>query len=228
MSLAFASFGPRGFTPVPGANRWWSGDPESLPYFDPAVGHPMIVMIRRLFTPDQCAVLIDAANRLPTRHDDNHFWDQRVQTLDHLPPEEHRVRALMQQARLLIQLELIGQVRPPRRLWGDTAQLVRWDVGQSLDAHTDNLEPDGTPNATPHRAASAVVYLNDDYEGGETFFPGFGLKVRPEPGLAIAFGAGPSHVHGVTELRRGRRYMMAAWYTLDPAERDPAQCGVYG
>lgn len=227
MGPAFAAFGPRGFAPLPGANGWWAGNAETLSYDDPAVGHPMIVAIRRLFTPEQCALLVEAANRLPTRRDANHFWDQRVQTLDHLPQEEHRVRSLMQQARLQIQLELIGQVRPPRRLWGDTVQLVRWDPDQSLDAHTDNLEPDGTPNATPHRAASAVVYLYDDYEGGETYFPGIGIRVKPEPGLAIAFGAGPSHVHGVTELKSGLRYMMAAWFTLDQREQDPAQYGVY-
>lgn len=102
-------------------------------------------------------------------------------------------------------------------------QLARWDAGQSLNAHTDPLDPDGPPNVTPHRAASAVVYQNDDYEGGETYFLGLGIRVKPEPGLAIAFGAGPSHVHGVTDLRRGLRYMMAAWFTLDPREQDPAQ-----
>ncbi len=228
MGPAFAAFGPRGFDPLPGANGWWAGNAETLSYDDPAVGHPMIVAIRRLFTPEQCALLVEAARRLPARQDDNHFLDQRVQTPDQLPEPEHRVCALMQQARLLIQLELIGKLRPPRRLWGDTSQLVRWEEGQYLDAHTDNLEPDGSPNQTPHRAASAVVYLNDDYEGGETFFPGLGFRVRPEAGLAIAFGAGASHVHGVTRLRRGRRYMMATWFTMEPAKRDPAQGRVFG
>lgn len=170
----------------------------------------MIVAIRRRFTLEQCAILNDAAKRLPTRHDESHFWDQRIQTLDHLPREGHHVRALMRQARLLIQLELIGQAHPPRRLWGNTTQLARWDVGLSLNAHTDNLEPARTPNATPHRAASAVVSLNDDYEGRETYFAGLGLRVRLEPGLAIAFGPGPSPVHGATELRCGQRHMMAA------------------
>lgn len=85
MGLAFAAFGPRGFGPVPGANRWWAWDLETLPSFDPERGHPMIVTIRRLFTPEQCAILIEAGNRLPTRRDANHFWDQRVQTLNPLP-----------------------------------------------------------------------------------------------------------------------------------------------
>lgn len=113
-----------------GANLWWAGDPQTLPYLDLSLGHPMILGIRHLLTPAQGALLIESANRLPPHRDENHFWDQRVQYLDQLPEDEHRVRALMLQARLLIQLELMGRLRPPRRLWGDTAQLVRRDEGQ--------------------------------------------------------------------------------------------------
>ena len=153
--------------------------------------------------------------------------DNQPFDLDQLPEEEREVRALMQQARLQIQLELIGVLRPPGRLYGDTCQLVRWDEGQGLDPHADNLEPDGTANATPHRACSAVVYLNSDYEGGETYFPGLGFRVKPEPGLAIAFGSGMGHIHGVTPISRGKRYMMATWFTMDAQKRDPAQYHVY-
>ncbi len=213
--------------PRRGANKWWVGDPTALPYFDPVRGHPKIVGIRHLFTAAQCRTMCDAAQRLPTRRDKVDFWDQRVQTLDQIPDEEREVRALMQQARLQIQLELIGVLRPPHRLFGDTCQLVRWNEGQGLDPHADNLEPDGTANATPHRVCSAVVYLNDDYEGGETFFPGLGFRVRPELGLAIAFGSGAGHIHGVTPITRGERYMMATWFTFDPKMKDPAQYHVY-
>jgi predicted 2-oxoglutarate/Fe(II)-dependent dioxygenase YbiX len=215
------------FAPRPGAHHWWDGDPMALPYFDPIQGHPKIVGIRRLLTPNQCRTLCEAAARIPPRRDDIAFWDSRVQTLDQLPDDEREVRALMQQTRLQIQLELIGVLRPPSRLYGDTCQLVRWDPGQGLEPHADNLEPDGSANATPHRACSAVVYLNDDYEGGETFFPGLGFRVKPEPGLAIAFGSGLGHIHGVTPIIRGQRYMMATWFTLERQHMDPAQYHVY-
>jgi predicted 2-oxoglutarate/Fe(II)-dependent dioxygenase YbiX len=210
-----------------GAHSWWEGDATALPYFDPARGHPKIIGIRRILTPEQCATLCEAASRIPPRADANHFWDSRVQSLDQISDKDNPVRSLMHQTRLLIQLELISVLRPPQRLFSDTCQLVRWDVGQGLEPHADNLEPDGTDNATPHRACSAIVYLNDDYEGGETFFPGLGFRVKPEPGLALAFGAGPGHIHGVTPVTRGQRFMLATWFTMDPSKKDPTQYHVY-
>lgn len=187
----------------------------------------MIVGIRNLLTPAQCAFLCEAEERMEPMRSDNPYWDQRVHMIGHMSEQEQTARALIQQARLQIQLELIGVLRPPRRLYSDTAQLVRWDVGQELDPHADNIEPDGQPNSTPHRVASAVVYLNDDYTGGETFFPGLGFRVKPEPGLALAFGSGTSHIHGVTRITAGTRFMIAAWFTFDPGHMDPAQYSVY-
>jgi leucine proline-enriched proteoglycan (leprecan) len=73
---------------------------------------------------------------------------------------------------------------------------------------------------SPHRYFSSIIYLNDDYEGGETYFPGFGVRIKPEPGLMVLFGSGPEYVHGVTKVRSGRRYTYAGWFTFDPAHED--------
>jgi hypothetical protein len=32
-----------------------------------------------------------------------------------------------------------------------------------------------------------MVYLNDNFDGGETRFPGLGLVVRPRSGMALIF-----------------------------------------
>ena len=37
------------------------------------------------------------------------------------------------------------------------------------------------------RLTTVLVSLNEDYEGGETFFPGLDLKVGPKTGRAIVF-----------------------------------------
>ena len=67
--------------------------------------------------------------------------------------------------------------------------MVRWHDGIERTPHADNLEPDGRPNSTPHRCFSSLLYLNDDYDGGETFLPGYGVRLRPEAGTLILFGA---------------------------------------
>ncbi|HTW35335.1 MAG TPA: 2OG-Fe(II) oxygenase [Rhizomicrobium sp.] len=126
----------------------------------------------------------------------------------------------MQQARFLAQT-LLDQIALPRRpLYSDTAQLVRWHEGQELTPHADNIEPDGHPNATPHRAFSSLIYLNDDYDGGETYFPGYGVRLAPSAGALVLFGAGPQYVHGVTRVTRGQRYTYAGWFTFDKDRED--------
>ena len=47
-----------------------------------------------------------------------------------------------------------------------------------------------------------LLYLNDDYEGGETYLPGFRVRMKPERGLMTVFGSGPDYAHGVTRVRR--------------------------
>jgi predicted 2-oxoglutarate/Fe(II)-dependent dioxygenase YbiX len=126
----------------------------------------------------------------------------------------------MQQVRLVALALLNRMVRSQLPLYSDTAQLVRWQEGHELTPHADNVEPDGAPNATPHRSYSSLLYLNDDYVGGETYFPGHGVRLKPEAGALVLFGAGPQYVHGVTRVTHGLRYTYAGWFTHDPQHED--------
>lgn len=105
-------------------------------------------------------------------------------------------------------------------LWTDTVQLNIWGPGSSLPPHTDNSNPDGTPHSTPWRDFSSVVYLNDDYEGGELYFTAQDRMLRPRKGMLVAFSAGCHHEHGVLKVTAGRRLTMPAFYTFDAAHAD--------
>lgn len=55
--------------------------------------------------------------------------------------------------------------------------------------HTDNLDIDKDKykkyNWSGH--LSNLIYLNDNYDGGELYFPYHDLKIKPEPGMLISF-----------------------------------------
>lgn len=93
--------------------------------------------------------------------------------------------------------------------------------------HADNIHPNGMPNGTAHRSFSSILYLNDTYEGGETYFPGHGIRIAPQPGTLVLFGAGCDYVHGVTKVRSGLRYTYAGWFTHDPNWEDAEARLVY-
>ena len=66
-------------------------------------------------------------------------------------------------------------------------QVLHYAVGQTFDWHVDWLDP-ATPGHAPdlaargQRIATCLVFLNDDFEGGETAFEAGGLRHRGRKG----------------------------------------------
>jgi hypothetical protein len=214
---------PRPFHTKPNQTQWWQGDGRKFPLLNLDKGHPRLVVKRHALSPEQCAMLIGCWKRHTDKMfaDSSEFWKERVLQHTDIPvAEEKTVHRVMQQARLLTQIAVMEKFNPPKPIYSDSAQIVRWSEGAELTPHADNIEPDGRPNGTPHRSHSSVLYLNSDFVGGEIFFPGLGVRVRPEPGLLIAFTAGTEHIHGVLPILSGERYTMAGWFTDDRAKAD--------
>ncbi|MBL8310200.1 MAG: 2OG-Fe(II) oxygenase [Burkholderiales bacterium] len=218
------------FAPVAGATEWWEGDGNQFAEWDNGMPHPALSIRRRLLSAEQCRLLVDCYERNRGDHAPvvgNPYWDGRCIYSAHLPDRERDALRIMQQVRHLATLYIMERFSPARMVYSDTAQLVRWHPGLEMTAHADNLHPDGRPNVTGHRHFSSILYLNDDYDGGHTFFPGFKMRLRPEAGTLVMFGAGPEYVHGVTRLVRGLRYTYAGWFTHDRRQEDATANRVY-
>uniref|UniRef100_A0AAX7U6R9 procollagen-proline 3-dioxygenase n=1 Tax=Astatotilapia calliptera TaxID=8154 RepID=A0AAX7U6R9_ASTCA len=81
------------------------------------------------------------------------------------------------------------------------------------------------PPAYTYRDYSAILYLNEDFEGGEFIFTELDAKtvtaeVHPKCGRVVGFGAGKENPHGVKAVTRGQRCAVALWFTLDPAHEE--------
>ena len=69
-------------------------------------------------------------------------------------------------------------------------QILRYEVGQEFVPHYDFLDSDSNGfreelAARGQRIATFLIYLNEDFEGGETAFPSIGLQCRARTGDAI-------------------------------------------
>jgi hypothetical protein len=53
---------------------------------------------------------------------------------------------------------------------------------------------------------SIVAYLNDDYEGGEIYFPRFDLTIKPEPGDIVIFPSTYIYEHASQPMKSGTKY----------------------
>lgn len=55
---------------------------------------------------------------------------------------------------------------------------------------------------------AANLYLNDDFEGGELYFPLRDLSIKPKAGQLVFFPGGHEYIHGVKTVASGYRYVL--------------------
>lgn len=95
--------------------------------------------------------------------------------------------------------------------------------GASLHVHTDSEEIShdmiyplrnyATEQASGIDEISGLIYINDDYDGGEIYFPDTDVLIKPKPGQLVMFPSGHQYRHGVTEIKNGERYTFSFWLT---------------
>jgi hypothetical protein len=98
----------------------------------------------------------------------------------------------------------------------------KWNVGGNASPHADNSESDGKPNAFETNKFVSLLYLNEDYEGGELYFPDLDIEFKPKAFSWVAFNGGIENVHGVKEITAGTRYTFVSFWDFAEAEYDEA------
>jgi len=87
--------------------------------------------------------------------------------------------------------------------------LLRASAGQGMDVHRDDVELPDKVNMF-----GIVIYLNDDYEGGEIYYPEIDLVHKPLARSMVVHRA--SQPHGVKEVTgSGIRYVMTSFVKGD-------------
>ena len=105
-------------------------------------------------------------------------------------------------------------------LYADMLQIVQWEAGMFMRPHADNANPDGSAHEMAHRDFAGVVYLNDDYEGGELYFTALDIAIKPKRGMFLGMTAGFHHEHGVLRVTAGTRLTMPFFLTFDSQYAD--------
>jgi hypothetical protein len=82
--------------------------------------------------------------------------------------------------------------------------IARFTEGFGMHEHFDSTKPNDI---------ATLIYLNDDYAGGEIYFPEYDISIKPESGDLVCFPDTPEFVHGVKPITFGTRYTSPRWFT---------------
>ena len=101
--------------------------------------------------------------------------------------------------------------------------VLRYAPGEEYKSHVDYIAPSAETaedlRANGQRIKTALVYLNEDYRGGETFFLSAGLKLKGKMGDGAVFSnvdeAGrpdTSTVHAGLPVTQGVKWLASTWF----------------
>lgn len=90
----------------------------------------------------------------------------------------------------------------------DAFFIRKYNTGIGMGAHADVY-----PRDDNQTTLSAVIYINDDYTGGQIFFPEFDLEIKPEAGSILFFPPTEDYLHEAKPVGAGRKLMIPVfWY----------------
>lgn len=189
-----------------------AGNPSTAPEPDVLSTAPSVLLFQRLFSTGECdylrqlaepgytpSTVYDAARRLqrdPIRTSDG--------STIHWQIEDPLVHALNRR---------LAAASGTDAAQGEAIQMLRYRPGQQYRNHYDFVQ-----SSENQRVQTALVYLNHDYEGGETCFVKTGLKVKGRKGDVLVFRSAlpdrtldPLSEHAGLPVIRGTKVIASRW-----------------
>jgi prolyl 4-hydroxylase len=174
-----------------------------------------------IFDPAECAGLIqmiDAVAQPSTTYYEPRS-SVRTSYSGNLDPKDSFVRRLQRRIDSLLGFD---------RSHAEMLQGQRYTAGQQFKPHIDWFQQ-GSPGWAAEwrhggqRAFTAMVYLNDVADGGETDFPRLDLAMIPRQGALLVWNnadrdgvPNPLTVHAGNPVLSGTKYVVTRWYRCRP------------
>lgn len=142
------------------------------------------------------------------------FWSNRcLNAVTIYRDRDKEVGALLSNIRDRIKKTITDSYGLGTPIYPDLTQLVRWFPGMEQSPHCDDMTNLENHDWFNHRHYGAIIYLNDDYEGGHTFYPTQNVSVTPQAGALAIHPGDEEHLHGVTKVEGAIRYTIASFWT---------------
>lgn len=92
--------------------------------------------------------------------------------------------------------------------------IIQYGKGWRLPRHADCWSNLPTYSGYPSRDISSIIYLSDNFVGGNLFFSDLELNIEPSEGSAIIFPSSEDYMHEVTEVISGDRLAITSFWHI--------------
>ena len=166
---------------------------------------------------DEVETILSFAKTKETWEDSGPFWTNRTLNLEFLFKNgDKEIALILNNIRKKIKETIQTEYGNGKEVYADLIQLVRWFPGMEQHPHADDMKNiEDSDEWFHHRDFGAILYLNNDYEGGITFYPEYELGIVPKPGMLAVHPGDSDHIHGVTRIENSNRYTIASFWTFD-------------
>lgn len=189
------------------------GAPLMKPQGEPLSTSPHVALFRGFLTEAECRYLIDTATPLLRP---SVVVDPRTGQLILDPVRTSAAAAfpfVLESPAIHAINRRIAAASGTAVAQGEPLQVLRYRPGEEYKPHSDAL-----PGTANQRILTFLIYLNDDYDGGETVFVSSRLKVRGRAGDGILFrnvdmGGKPDMAarHAGLPVARGEKFLLSRW-----------------
>jgi hypothetical protein len=142
----------------------------------------------------------------------NEFWNNRVIGYDSMLGFDKKSAKIMYDANMSCRQIIKDSYGLENEVYSDTLQIIRWFPGMEQTPHADDMSNTSIPGFD-HREFGSIIYLNENYSGGQTYYPNFDIYITPKAGSIAIHPGDVEHLHGVTKIEGETRYTIASFLT---------------
>lgn len=183
------------------------------------------IEIQGILTKEECKRIIDISKSKKMERSNVWDYDGKGNTLNEGHRKSYQVWLNDTDDELVrrlsdLSVELTGIPRDNQEL----LQVVRYEPGGMFNAHYDACKHeikkycDKMNRNSGQRRTTLLIYLTDDFEGGETEFVNIGVKVKPKAGSGILFWGTyddgtiiEGSKHKGNEVKSGEKWICTIW-----------------
>lgn len=163
-----------------------------------------IKIIENIITEEESALLYqECKNELFSYKDKNtgKQWKNKISSKDMISYKSNLI--LLNTCNKI--LKLAESLYNVKLEFSSSLQLVKWQETDNMEQHVDDF-------AVFHNNISSILYINDDYSGGEIVFKQYNYSIKPKSGSLVLFPGNKYYAHSVNKIISGNRYTSPFWF----------------